>query len=242
MVELIKTGVEGLDDAVGGGFPDKSIILILGQTGSNYDTFTHQIIYNHIAQGGKVAYYLVENTPSDIQDEMLTYKWDIAPAIKEGLWVFVSVQTPDIQRLSEVAPLAATEQKVPLSTSVNSLKKDFLARAKEGRWTALQLSHLLHQYDYKEVIDLFLYLRLVVRTHGGLHFLLLPQAIHPESVTNALMHLSDGVMEFQIRERGREYEGVMLLKKMRLTTHRTKNIPFIISERGVSVEMAERII
>jgi KaiC/GvpD/RAD55 family RecA-like ATPase len=240
--ELVKTGIEGLDDILGGGLPNRSLLFTIGDTGSHYETFVQQILYNHASRGGKVAYYTIEISSLDIQDDMAVYGWDTKELSKKDSWLFIDVQTPDLQELSHLVAAPAEGSKVTLSTTLAPLKSDFLAKAKEGRWTALHLSHLLLRYDFRDVIDTIMYMRLVVRHYLGLHFLVMPMGIHEDQKVNALKHLGDGVLEFSMQERAREYEGLLTIRKLRRVLHRTKTLPFIISDKGIHVERAERII
>jgi KaiC/GvpD/RAD55 family RecA-like ATPase len=239
--EFIETGIEGLDDVLGGGLPSRSLFLLIGSPGSHYTTFAQQILYNFVVRGGKVAYYLVENPSFDIVEDMAVYKWDLEKYIEKESWLFVNLVTPDMQELSEMAPGQGSAAKVILSQTLTTLKRDFLMRVKEGRWTVLHASHLMLRYDFRDVVDAILYMRLVTRHHHGLHFILIPIEVHEEQKINALKHLADGVFEFSIRERGREYEGVFTVSKLRRTLHRTRTHSFIMSDRGMYIERAERI-
>ncbi len=240
--ELVKTGIEGLDDVLGGGLPDRSLVFTIGDPGSHYETCVQQILYNHALRGGKVAYYTIETSSLDVQDDMCVYGWDTKEFTKKGSWVFIDVQTPDLQELYQLAAVPAEGPRIALSTTLASLKSDFLARAKESRWTALQLSHLLLRYDFRDIIDTILYMRLVIRHHHGQHFLIMPRGIHEDQKVNALKHLVDGVLEFSMQEKAREYEGLLTIRKLRKILHRTRTLPFMISDKGIYVERTERII
>lgn len=242
MSELVTTGIEGLDLTLGGGLPDRTMFALIGEAGSHYDTFAQQILHNHVERGGKVAYYAVESTPGDIMDDMAVYGWELDKHMKSESWIFISAQTPDLQRLSELVGPSQEEVRVPLSQSLNTLKRDFLIRVKEGRWTAMQLSHVLLYYDFKDIIDLILYVKSVVRFHGGLHFFMLPHGVHADQIMNTLKHMVDGVLEFNFRERAREYEGILTVRKLRRVLHRTMVVPFMVTENGIIVERAERIV
>lgn len=242
MSELIKTAVEGLDDALGGGLPNGSLILLSGVPGSHYDTFARQILYNHVVQGGKVAYYVVETASSDVIDDMSVYKWDLNKYIEKTSWVFVNLLTPDLRELAELSLSKDNEVKVTLTQSLTTLKKDFLMRVKDGRWTGLHVSHLMLRYDFRDVLNTILYMRMVIHHYAGLHFVLLPIGVHEEQKINALKHVADGVFEFSLQERGREFEGVFTVTKLRKILHRTKAHTFTISDKGIYIERAERII
>jgi KaiC/GvpD/RAD55 family RecA-like ATPase len=238
---FLETGVEGLDEVLGGGLPNRSLFLLIGSPGSHYATFAQQLLYNYVVGGGKIAYYLVENPSFDVIEDMSVYKWELNKYLENESWVFVNLITPDIQELVEMSPPQTSEAKVVLSQTLTTLKRDFLRRVKEGRWTALHASHLMLRYDFRDVLDAVLYMRLVTRHHAGVHFILVPLEVHDDQKINALKHLADGVFEFSMRERGREFEGIFTVSKLRRTLHRTRTHSFIISDRGIYIERAERI-
>jgi KaiC/GvpD/RAD55 family RecA-like ATPase len=229
LVERVKTGIEGLDDVLGGGLPDRSLLFTIGDSGSHYETFVQQILYNHALRGGKVAYYTSEISSLDIQDDMSVYGWNTKEFTKKDSWLFINVQTPDLQELSQLTAFQVEGPKIALSTTLASLKSDFLARAKDGRWTALHLSHLLLRYDFRDVVDTILYI-------------IMPTGIHDDQKISALKYLVDGILEFSMQERAREYEGLLTIRKLRRVLHRTRTFPFMVSDKGIYVERAERII
>lgn len=240
-VKDFETGVEGLDDALGGGLPNRSLLLLIGAPGSHYTTFAQQILYNHVLRGEKVAYYIVENPSFDVMEDMAVYKWELDKYLQNKSWIFINLLTPDMQELAELSPSPTSEAQVILSQSLATLKKDFLSRAKDGRWTALHASHLLLRYDFRDFLDAVLYMRLVTRHYAGVHFILVPTEVHEDQKINSLKHLADGVFEFSMQERGREYEGIFTVTKLRRTIHKTKTYSFLLSDKGMYIERAERI-
>ncbi len=240
--KIIKTGISGLDDLIGGGLPDRSLLLVLGEAGSHYTTFVEQVLYNHVLNNGKVAYYTTEFSSLDIQQEMMTFNWNLDPFLKKGSWTFISIRTPELQRLAELSPQSLTEGAiVNLSRSLNALKTDLLAKIKDGRWTAVHFSYLLHLFDLREIMDLMLYWRTVVRTYGGIHFIILPHGVHEDKAVNTIKHLTDGVFEFYMREGMREFEGILIARKMRRALRKPRIMSFLVTEDGILIETAARI-
>lgn len=237
---VVPTRIPGLDPRIGGGLPNASLILVVGTIDSNYTTFVQQVLHNRLTEKGKVAYYTTENSSTDIETEMESYNWSLKGFLPTNQWIFVDVLTPDLQKLAELAPENFNKLRINLTASLNSLKTDLLDKIKEGRWTALHLNHLLHNYDLKEVMDLIMYWKTVIRIYGGIHFALLPSGIHPDTAVNTLKYLADGALDFQIREGIRDYEGSFVIQKLRgLRT--AKRIQFGVSDEGLTVETAERI-
>ncbi|MGF3522336.1 MAG: ATPase domain-containing protein, partial [Candidatus Bathyarchaeia archaeon] len=173
--QIVSTGISGVDAALGGGIPDHSVILICGEVGSNHDVFTQQILYNHTLENGKTAYYIAETLSVDIQQQMEQYNWTIKDAVNSQNWKFISMQTPDLQQLTQLYPKHLTEKNtLKLTPQLNTLKTDLQTKTKQGHWTTIELGHLLSTYDTKEITNLMLYWKATARTHGGIHFALLP--------------------------------------------------------------------
>jgi len=239
--KIVSTGISGIDAALGGGIPDHCLILICGEVGSNYDVFTQQILYNHTLENGKTACYLAETLSIDIQEKMEKFNWTIKDAVNSENWKFIDIQTPDLQQLADLSPKRLTNRNsIKLTTGLNALKTDLLTKTKEGYWTTIELGHLLSNYDTKEISNLMLYWRAVTRTHGGLHFAVIPIGIHAENQINALKNLADGVIEFTLKQGPHEFENNLTIRKMKGLL-KPLVLTFTTDENGINIDTAARI-
>jgi KaiC/GvpD/RAD55 family RecA-like ATPase len=238
-IELIPSGIKGLDQAIGG-LPDKSVILLIGEPGCNNTTFVQHILWNYSTLGGKITYYLVGTTGTSVSQDMLSFGWKVDHHQKTSNWKFVNVFTPEISDL--LINLAPSEQEqVNLTHNLNTLKRDFLLRAQHGHWTALDsITFLLLEYPPKEIYSLVRYCVVAAHLHGGIHFLIMYKGIHEEHILNTVQLLADGVIEFSLKETVRGLEGSLLIKKMRKNL-KTRVIPFSVNESGFRVETAVRL-
>ncbi len=66
MVERFRTYIEGFDDKLGGGVPDESIILLVGEPGTMKSSVAFNMLFNNAKQGGLNSVYLTleQNTGS----------------------------------------------------------------------------------------------------------------------------------------------------------------------------------
>jgi len=237
----IETGIAGLDALTEGGLPSNSLILVLGEPGSHYDTFVRQVLYNHGCRQGKVAYYVAECPSEDVCQQMETFGWDLQQSMARGNWVFVNLRTHDLEEYAMLAPKTTSEgSSLPLTESLNGLKTDLLNKTREKCWTTVELSHLLHQYELIDILNLVIYWRRAIRTCEGIHFALLPLGVHPENAVNALAHAADGVLEFRIQEKPRSFEQTIALRKL-MGLRRPLKIPFRVGENGIVFETVARI-
>lgn len=83
-VERITTGIEGLDDLIEGGFPESSVTLISGGTGTGKTTFCNQFLMEGINKGQKCLYVSTEEPVEAIKDDAMVFDWDLRKYEDEG--------------------------------------------------------------------------------------------------------------------------------------------------------------
>jgi flagellar protein FlaH len=221
-LKLLRLWIEGLDEMLGGGLPDKSVVVMTGEPGSGYDILAQQIIYQHAIRNEKVAYFSTSRSPDTIKEDFSTFGWEIAPLQEKGNWVYYQASVADaIQVLTENLPKAMAE----------------------GRWILLDsLSYLVLTQKYYSVVRMVELLLESARKHGGIHFLLLTQKMHDTETETTMQHLADGVVEFTANETAGGIDRRIRLKKMRRAVYEPRLIPFNITERGITIETAVRIV
>jgi KaiC/GvpD/RAD55 family RecA-like ATPase len=220
-MKLLKTWIEGLDEMLGGGLPEKSVIVMTGEPGSGYDVFAQQILYQNAVQGGKVAYFSTSRASDALKEDFETFGWDVASLLKKDNWLFCNVNEPNVVKvMTETIPKVVTE----------------------GRWVLIDsLSYIILTQKYRDVIGIVELLLNAARTHGGVHFLLLTQGMHDKETETTMQHLVDGVMEFSAQEMAGGIDRRIRMKKMRRAVYEPKLIPFNITEHGITIETAVRI-
>ena len=85
MIERVKSGVEGLDRLIEGGFPKGDIILLTGNMGSGKTIFCTQFIYNGATQyGEKGVYATFEEDEKTLKRNMLRFGFDLKKLEQKG--------------------------------------------------------------------------------------------------------------------------------------------------------------
>lgn len=101
MSRKIDTGISGLNELVGGGFPEGRAILIIGGPGTGKtilcSQFLHKGIYENQENGVFVS---LDESRDEFYSEMKHFGWDFLKAEKEGKFAFV-----DATRISRLAML-----------------------------------------------------------------------------------------------------------------------------------------
>jgi len=211
-MKRVKTWIEGLDDVLEGGLPNKNVILFLGEPGSGHVLLAQQIMYYHALKEGKVAYFTTDRSPDALREDFKTFGWEVPPLEEAGRWVFE-----------------------------NDLKEISL-RVEQNCWTIVDsLSYLLLTQKLKSVLGLIQSLVDNAQKYGGVHLLLLTQGMHDTETETTMQHLTDGTMEFLTQEVGGTVDRRIRIKKMTKALYTQRIIPFHISEHGIIIETAVRI-
>lgn len=218
-MKLIKTRIQLLDETLGGGLPDKSVILMLGEPGSGNDILTQQIMYQHALKEGKVAYFTTFRPPETTTEDFKTFGWDVS-RLKADHWTFIDIHT---------------------SKALQILQKEISMRIGHGCWTIIDsLSYILLTQKHNLVLNMVESLLDNARKHGGIHFLLLTQGMHDPQTEITMQHLADGVIELIAQKTARGTSRRIRIKNMRKTVYVPKLIPFNITKNGIVVETVVR--
>src|SRR3972149_4903451 len=101
MFEGVPTGVVGLDELIGGGFPKGRVILVLGGPGTGKTILASQFLYKGLSQYGENGILVsLDESQNHYYNEMMKFGWDFKKAEEEGKFLFI-----DATRISRVAIL-----------------------------------------------------------------------------------------------------------------------------------------
>ena len=101
MSESVRTGIEGLDELISGGFPRGRVILVLGGPGAGKTILASQFLYKGISEYNENGIFVsLDESQNNYFSEMRKFGWDFKKAEEEGKFLFV-----DATRLSRVAIL-----------------------------------------------------------------------------------------------------------------------------------------
>src|SRR2546425_13345908 len=64
-MDRLKTYVEGFDEALGGGIPRGSLVLVAGTPGTMKTALTFSILYENVKAGAKALYITLEESQED---------------------------------------------------------------------------------------------------------------------------------------------------------------------------------
>jgi len=95
--QLVPTGIEGLDDVLGGGLQRRRLYLIEGVPGSGKTTLGMQFLLSAAAQGETVLYVTLSETLEELNGVAASHGWNIAPLVTHEMMPSEGVLDPDEQ-------------------------------------------------------------------------------------------------------------------------------------------------
>lgn len=99
-IEKTATWIEGVDDALRGGFPTGRITLVSGGPGTGKSTLGLEFLYRGAMAGNPGIYLSFEETAECIRQNSLSFGWDLASLEKEGKLFIMEGQLDPVTPIS----------------------------------------------------------------------------------------------------------------------------------------------
>jgi circadian clock protein KaiC len=222
----VPTGVAGLDEMLGGGFPAGHVVLVTGLPGTGKTCFALQFLMDGVARGEKGVFLSLEEDAPQLLDTARQFRWPVDPAVEKGTLKVVRLDPKDarqsIHRIQgelgrELAALGARRIVLDSVSLLNMLSDDESSR----RATLFALAA-------------------ACRASGGTTVLTAEaDPIHPEVSRDGLSeYVADGVIVLGYN-RGTDGHRVGLslrVLKMRRTAHARSVQPYAIGPTGLTVD------
>lgn len=88
----IKSGIKGLDELIGGGYLENSVILVSGKAGAGKTLFSTCFLYEGLKNGEAGIFVVTEQSPEELKkDIFLTFGWNLEEFEKKDLLRFIQV-------------------------------------------------------------------------------------------------------------------------------------------------------
>src|SRR5690349_14888096 len=96
-METIPTGIEGLDDVLGGGLQRRRLYLVEGVPGSGKTTLALQFLLSAAARGERVLYVTLSETVEELNSVAASHGWNLSPLVIHEMMPSEGVLDPDEQ-------------------------------------------------------------------------------------------------------------------------------------------------
>lgn len=121
MSKRLKTGIEGLDTVLDGGFLYHNSILIKGEPGSGKTTLGIQAIYNGIVQHNEPGIIvLFEQFPQQLYRDLDSYSWNVRELVEQRKLAILFARIEDIVSTSLVADAMLTSEIHSVATDIGA--------------------------------------------------------------------------------------------------------------------------
>jgi len=240
------SGVSGLDEILGGGFPQGRVVLILGEPGAGKTILCSQYIINGIERFGENGLFVsMEEGKGHYIREMSAFGWDFEGAERDGKFTFVDASPiRTIPGEVRIGKLTIGRQDFSLISLLEVIRSS--AKAINAQRIAVDpVALLLYQYAdetqrRKALLDLVEALSETGAT------CVLSSELRRVGLRGRTVQIEEylvhGVVLMQTIAAGRTMERIIQVEKMRETQIDRQPRPYRITEKGIEVYPRESVI
>jgi KaiC/GvpD/RAD55 family RecA-like ATPase len=250
--EFISTGVQKLDDLLGGGFQKGFTTLISAIPGTNIEIFTKQL-----ATTDEPIYISTDETKEEIIDTMQSFSWETNHIIFEDICQkhLDYVRADESKRISIYQQrsrnkiqelIRAGSQGVP---SQKSGEEDYLAMLSHNfrdhaskKIIVNNLDFFLERFRKNDVIQTIKAGKLTVSEHRGVLIIIYTRGIHDVQIERNLESLADCILELDVVQKGASFERLLSVKKIKNYAKKIGTARYEITDQGLILENIERIL
>ena len=232
-----KSGIPGIDEIIGGGFPEGTCCLVTGTAGSGRTIFGVQFLYNGITEFAENGVYVsLENRPKDLRYEMLNFGWDLKKMEDQNKLAIVDIGfARDHNKSPEKYTLTMGSRLNVSALSVHIFEVCKEVKAKRVVIDSLQ-SLQMRLKDITEMRRATSLLCDLLLEMGRTSLMITETAVpQPLSHYGFKEHITRGVIVMQSIPQNGEFKRTIQVLKMLGTRHSTRTYPMEITGQGIVV-------
>ncbi len=240
-MERVPTGIEGLDELLQGGFPERTVNLVSGPAGSGKSLLSLEYIFNGAREFGDTGVYItLEESRENIERAMLNYKMDFQALEDQGK--FYLIDLGDLRKEVDTAEEIETGL-LAFSTLTEFLQKHLsVTHAKRVAIDSVTAVGLY--YTSVEVLrrEMFRFARML--KEFGVTSLLITESLENQQLTRYGIEqfIADSFITLGLEDVKGELRRTITVRKARFTRHDTATHPLLITENGLEVAAEEKVL
>lgn len=248
-MDRASSGVKGLDDILGGGFPKGRTILVVGSPGSGKTILAMQFLRAGAAAGERSIYVTFDEKPEQVKENVSAFNWDLDRLEAEGKIMFVDatpfrrarVPSAILQRPGDL-PVQEVVPELTLSGFIATVKRlaeeEGVTRLAVDPITSLSLRYQSLLKRRRAMLMLFDALSSTGATclvTSEMRTSMLSRRFQLEEF------LSQGVVLLRTGIHGGNVVRAIQVEKMRGIAHDTQLRPYLIGQSGIEVFAKDKV-
>jgi KaiC domain protein len=229
MIQRVSSGIDGLDEMLGGGFPAGHVVVVIGDSGTGKTTLVLQYIMEGLLKNEPGLYITIEEEKESIIATAKAYGWDMEKYIKEHKLALLKLDLSDMKttarqiksELPGIIKTLGTKRLVIDSITLFSMIFDDVTERR------IRLLGLIKAIKKAGITALF---TAEVNADNTLH-----------SKDGIVEYSSDGVLLLQQNELDRNIRLMTRVIKMRRIQHDRLYRPYEITDKGLVVFSNEMV-
>jgi circadian clock protein KaiC len=244
-----KTGVQGLDKALMGGFPQGNIVLVSGGAGTGKSTFCLQFLINGAALFGEKGLYIsTEQNKEELYKQAAGYNWRLADLEQRNLIkiLFFDITGPDGFPEKLNALINEFRPKRLIIDSLTTLTDSLIVSGvgEDKQFSLVQIAETVNPIPRTEqiVTKNILYRLFKEIKKFGITTLLtteMPEDGKTLSADGVSEFIADGVMLLHYVGVGSVDFRSLIVRKMRYTDHSKATLPYAMEQSGITIKESE---
>ncbi len=223
-IDRIDLGIEGLDQMILGGVPDRSLMVVVGSAGTGKTTFGLQFLNHGLEQGERAVFITLEQSSDAIFSTAEEMGWPFREHESAGTLAVVSLD-----------PIEMANSLSSLSGDISRLIDDF--GADRLVLDSVSLLEMMYDHPAKRRSEVFDFTRSLKR--AGVTTMLTSEASedNPYASRHGIVeYLTDAVFVLQyVRQSNQETRLAVEIQKIRNANHSRETKPYEITDSGISV-------
>ena len=222
-MERLSLGVPELDQAILGGVPKGSLVLVLGPPGAGKSLLGKLYLHTGIREGANTFFVSTAETAQSINDTMALFRW--SEGVPEKLRVLDCYSWRlGGKRTKYSVPLTSLND---VSVTMSKLFNDYGVRPEGNERVVVDsFTDFIRYVGVDKSLKFLDYLRAKLREYWLTGLLLLEEGVHAPRTIAAVEYSTDGTIRMRVADQGR----YMMASRMAATPIAQRWIPFTIGK------------
>jgi len=233
-VPRVRTYIQGLDEILYGGIPERNVVLVSGGPGTGKSIAAKQFIYNGLMRGESGIFVALEEHPVSVLRSFKHFGWDVVKFEKEGKFTIIDAFTGGIGSSAQKAKYLVKQVDY-----VHELADVLRQAIKDLGATRISIDSVSTLYLTKPSIarSTIMTLKRIISGLGCTALLVSQVSVGERGFGGpGVEHAVDGIIRMDLDEvEGKMYRSIIVWK-MRDTKISMVRHPMNITDKGITVE------